>query len=57
MGDFCDVVNDVSAIVVAVGNSDKSVVVVVVPAAFVNNIDDIAVVLPVPSTLVVETSV
>ena len=56
MGDVGDVVDDVSAIVVAVGGSDKSVV-VVVPAAFVNNIDDIAVVLPVPSNLLVETSV
>ena len=57
MGDVGDVVDDVSAIGVAVGDSDKSVVVVVVPAAFVNNIDDIAVVLPVPSNLLVETSV
>ena len=54
-GDVGDVVDDVSAIGVAVGDSDKSVV--VVPAAFVNNIDDIAVVLPVPSNLLVETSV
>ena len=58
MGDVGDVVDDVSVIVVAVGDSDKSVVVVVVvPAAFVNNIDNIAVLLPVPSILVVETSV
>ena len=55
-GDVGDVVDDVSVIVVAVGDSDKSVV-VVVAAAFVNNIDDIAVVLPVSSTLLVETSV
>ena len=55
-GDVGDVVDDVSVIVVAVGDSDKCVV-VVVAAAFVNNIDDIAVVLPVSSTLLVETSV
>ena len=55
MGDVGDVVDDVSVIVVAVGDGDKSVD-VVVAAAFVNSIDDIAVVLPVPSNLLVETS-
>ena len=56
MGDVGDAVDGVSAIVVAVGDSDKRVV-VVVAAAFVDNIDDIAVVLPVPSNPLVETSV
>ena len=55
MGDVGDVVDDVSVIVVAVGDSFKSVV--VVAAALVNNIDDIAAVLPVPPNLLVDTSV
>ena len=55
MGKGNDVVDDVSAVGVAVGEGDRSAVVVVVP--FLNNTDDNVLVLPVPSKLVVEASV
>lgn len=59
MGKGNDEVDDVSAIGVAVDDSDGSVVVgidVVVPSV-VNNIDEMVIVLPVSFKLVVEASV
>ena len=60
MGKGNDEVDDVSAIGVAVDDSDESVVVgidVVVLAPVVNNIDEMVIVLPVSFKLVVEASV
>ena len=64
MGNGNDEVDDVSAIGVAVDDSDGSVVVgidvvvgVVVLAPVVNNIDEMVIVLPVSFKLVVEASV
>ena len=60
MGKGNDEVNDVSAIGVAVDDSDRRVVVgidVVVVAPVVNNIDEMVIVLPVSFKLVVEASV
>lgn len=60
MGKGNDEVDDVSAIGVAVDDSDRRVVVgidVVVVAPVVNNIDEMVIVLPVSFKLVVEASV
>ena len=60
MGKGNDKVDDVSAIGVAVDNSDRSFVVgidVVVVAPVVNNIDEVVIVLPVSFKLVFEASV
>lgn len=58
MGKGNDEVDDVSAIGVAVDDSDRSVVVgIVVVAPAVSNIDDMVIVLPVSFKLVVEASV
>lgn len=60
MGKGNDEVDDVSAIGVAVDDSDESVVVgidVVVLAPVVNNIDEMVIVLPVSFKLVEEASV
>ena len=61
MGKGNDEVDDVSAIGVAVDDSDGSVVVgidvVVVVAPVVNNIDEMVIVLPVSFKLIVEASV
>ena len=64
MGKGNDEVDDVSAIGVAVDDSDRSVAVgvdvvvgVVVVAPVVNNIDEMVIVLPVSFKLVVEASV
>ena len=58
MGKGNDEVDDVSAIGVAVDDSDRCVVVgIVVVAPAVSNIDDMVIVLPVSFKLVVEASV
>ena len=58
MGKGNDEVDDVSAIGIAVDDSDRSVVVgIVVVAPAVSNIDDMVIVLPVSFKLVVEASV
>ena len=60
MGTGNDEVDDVSAIGVAVDDSDRRVVVgidVVVVAPVVNNIDEMVIVVPVSFKLVVEASV
>lgn len=60
MGKGNDEVDDVSAIGVAVDDSDRRVVVgidVVVVAPVVNNIDEMVIVVPVSFKLVVEASV
>ena len=56
MVDVDDEVDDVFVIGVAVVDTDKGVI-VLVAAAFVHNVDDTAVVRPVSSKLLVETSV